>query len=266
MAWHISNKLYEKWRSSQALEVASLEESSSDGNASAQSSGSHTPLLYLPPDRMKAFSRLSRYGMTFRPLTDDHGAALLTWYREAFRARTSAPPERAQASPGSDPGCGNTWRGSLARYDPDTCSWRTVQYSLLGDLTLFSQTWPRWGTMRNGECSERTMPALPTRETGYGSWPTPVKTDGFAVGWCLTSIQRKEKGEGRPSGAKIGSGLRYFRKTALYLTDGYPNPALTEWLMGWPHSWTDLQPQETVKFHRSWPWHSAFFANGCQSA
>jgi len=65
MAWHISNKLYEKWRSSQVPEVAFLEESSLDGNASAQSNGNPTPLLYLPPDRMKAFSRLSRYGMTF---------------------------------------------------------------------------------------------------------------------------------------------------------------------------------------------------------
>lgn len=105
------------------------------------------------------------------------------------------------------------------------------------------------------------MPALPMRETEYGSWPTPVKTDGFAVGWCLTSIQRKEKGEGRPSGARIGSGLKYFRKTALYLTDGYPNPALTEWLMGWPPSWTDLQPQATVKFQQWCASHGISYTN-----
>ena len=34
---------------------------------------------------MTDYSRLSRYGMTYAPLTDDRGTALLTWYREAFR-------------------------------------------------------------------------------------------------------------------------------------------------------------------------------------
>ena len=184
MAWHISNKLYEKWRSSQALEVASLEESSSDGNASAQLNGNHTPLLYLPPDRMKAFSRLSRFGMTFRPLTDDHGEDLLTWYREAFLARTSAQPGKEQASQASGVECGSTWLGSLAKFDRATCSWRTAQCSLLGDLTLFSETWPRWGTMRNGECSERLMPELHTDVNESGLWRTPTAHDWKNTGNC----------------------------------------------------------------------------------
>ena len=67
MAWHISNRLFEKWRSSQVPEAASLAESSSDGKPSVQSNGNPTPLLYLQPDRTKAFSRLSRFGMTFKP-------------------------------------------------------------------------------------------------------------------------------------------------------------------------------------------------------
>jgi DNA (cytosine-5)-methyltransferase 1 len=103
----------------------------------------------------------------------------------------------------------------------------------------------------DGEFWALSTPERLTKENGYGFWPTPVKTDGFAVGWCLTSIERKERGETRPSGAHIGSGLKYFRKTGQYLSNGYPNPALTEWLMGWPTSWTDLRPLEMDKF-RLW--------------
>jgi hypothetical protein len=109
--------------------------------------------------------------------------------------------------------------------------------------------------MRDGEFWALATPVRLTRETGYGSWPTPLKTDGFAVGWCLTSIERKERGETRPSGAHIGSGLRNFRKTGQYLSSGFPNPALTEWLMGWPISWTDLRPLEMDKFRLWLRWH-----------
>jgi hypothetical protein len=111
--------------------------------------------------------------------------------------------------------------------------------------------------MRDGEFWALSTPERRTKENGYGFWPTPVKTDGFAVGWCKTSIERKERGETRPSGAHIGSGLKYFRKTGQYLSNGYPNPLLTEWLMGWPLSWTDLRPLETDKFQRWQQWHGA---------
>lgn len=251
MAWHISNKLYEKWRYSQVPEEASLAESSSDGNASVQLSGNPTPLLYLPPDRMKAFSRLSRYGMTFRPLTEDHGAALLTWYREASLVRTSAPQERERASPESAAECGSTWRGSLARYDRSTSSWRTAQYSLLGDLTLYSGTWPRWGTMRNGECSERSMPGHLTRENVSGLWPTPTKQDAKhrEVEPCYKNGTAKYGAI--PLHVKVGGEL---------------NVDWVEWLMGWPTGWTALVAQETDKFQQWCASHGIPFTNGYQSA
>jgi hypothetical protein len=112
---------------------------------------------------------------------------------------------------------------------------------------LSSVTWPRSGMTADGQCWELPTLERPTNATGYGFWPTPVKTDGFAVGWCRTSIERKERGETRPSGAKIGSGLKYFRPTQRHLVNGYPNPTLTEWLMGWPTNWTDLRPRVTAK-------------------
>ena len=239
MSWHISTALmtaYANSPSSPGQEEASLAVSSSDGAPSAPSNGNPIPPLYLPEGRMRAFSSLSRYGMTFRPLTEPLGAALLTWFREGFPARTSAAPEREQASQGKGPGCGSTWRGSLARYDPDTCSWRTHQYSLLGDLELFSETWPRWGTMRNGECSERMTPEHLTEENAYGySLPTPTATD-YKGG----TMKRRKDGSDRTS---------QFRHWILeYHGLKYPIPEHSEICMGFPERWTALRPSETPRF------------------
>jgi hypothetical protein len=80
------------WLFSQALVVEYLEENFSDGAQSAQSSGSHTQQAYCAPDKMTAFSKLSRFGMTYKPLTATHGEALLMSYLAAFHAKTS--PQR----------------------------------------------------------------------------------------------------------------------------------------------------------------------------
>jgi DNA (cytosine-5)-methyltransferase 1 len=77
------------WLYSQALVEEYLGENFSDGEQSAPSNGSHIPQAYCAPDKMTDFSRLSRFGMTFKPLTDAHGKALLTSYRAAFHAKTS---------------------------------------------------------------------------------------------------------------------------------------------------------------------------------
>jgi hypothetical protein len=164
------------WLFSQALVEAFSEVTCSDGELFAPLSGNPIPRAYLSPDRMTVFSRLSRFGMTFAPLTDTRGEELLTWYRAGFRARTSAPQERAQASRASDPACGARWPASLAKYDPDTSSWRTPQCSLFEDLEPSLETWPRWGSMRNGECWERPMWERRTSEIESGLWPTPRTT------------------------------------------------------------------------------------------
>ena len=165
------------WLFSQALAVEFWPESCSDGELSAQSSGHPTQLAYLPPDKMTAFSRLSRFGMTFRPLTADRGEALLKSYLAAFRAKTSALPEKVPASQAIDQGCGDTWRGSLARFDPDTSSWKTVQHSLLEDSGSSSVTWPRSGMTAGGQCLELPMSGRRINATGSGLWQTPVADD-----------------------------------------------------------------------------------------
>jgi hypothetical protein len=111
-------------------------------------------------------------------LTADRGEELLMSYLAAFRARTSALQERAQASQASAAECGDTWRGLLARFDPDTSSWKTVQHSLLEDSQSFSVIWPRSGMTVDGQCWE--LPTLGRRisATGSGLLPTPVASLG----------------------------------------------------------------------------------------
>jgi DNA (cytosine-5)-methyltransferase 1 len=138
------------WLFSQALVEEYLVDTCLDGEPSAPLSGNPTPQAYCAPDKMTKFSRLSRFGMTYKPLTDDLGQELLTLYLEAFHARTFQPQEKAQELKETNPQCGNTWQGSLARLDPNTSLWKTAQCSLLEDLELSLQTFPRWGSMQNG--------------------------------------------------------------------------------------------------------------------
>jgi hypothetical protein len=58
------------WLFSQALVEEYLGDISLDGEQSVQSSGNPTQLAYCAPDKMTVFSRLSRFGMTYKPLTE----------------------------------------------------------------------------------------------------------------------------------------------------------------------------------------------------
>jgi len=80
------------WLFSRALVEEYLGDTCSDGEPSAPSSGSPTQLAYCAPDKMTDFSRLSRFGMTFKPLTENHGEELLTLFRAGFPARTLVSP------------------------------------------------------------------------------------------------------------------------------------------------------------------------------
>ena len=152
-----------------------------DGEQSVQSSGNPIPQAYCAPDKMTAFSRLSRFGMTFAVLTGNHGEELSMSSVVDFHVRTLVQQEKEQVLTEKEVGCGEKWRGSFTKYDPDSSLWRTHQCSLLGDLEPFSETWPQWGLMRNGECWEQTTLAQTIRGTESGSeqnkWATPTTMD-----------------------------------------------------------------------------------------
>ena len=159
------------WLYSQALVAEYLGASCLDGELSAPLSGSNTPQAYCAPDKMTGFSRLSRFGMTFKPLTEDLGEELLTLYLAGFHAKTSQLQETEMDLTENEVECGEKWRGSFTKYDPDSRSWKTAQCSLFGDLMSSSLTLPRSGSMRNGVVYGLPMQERPTSDSGSSFSP-----------------------------------------------------------------------------------------------
>ena len=259
------------WLFSQALVEEYSEGISLDGEQSAQSSGSHTQQAYCAQDKMTAFSRLSRFGMTYKPLTATHGEALLMSYLAAFHAKTSQPQggggRELQAR---EVQCGNTWRGSFTKYDPSLCLWKTHQISLLGDLELFLETWPQWGLMRGGECWEQQTLAHHTKGTESGfsqiTFPTPtashMPSEGSIMQYrklvdmgILTKIEAEKMLEASLNPPRMKPWKPKLEQPLETKTGGYMNPAFQEWLMGWPLEWTDLRRSAMAKSHSAQPQH-----------
>ena len=180
MGWIISQAMVqhcENLRYSQGQVAGSLAGTCWAGAQSAPSSGNPTPQAYLSPDKMKAFSRLSRSGMTCKLLTDGHGEALLMSFLAASRVRTLAARGVVPELPVSGPGSGGISLASFAKWDHDSRSWKTRQCSLLGDSTEFSETWPRTGYMCGGRAYELPTSVPRTSASGCSSsslLPTPT--------------------------------------------------------------------------------------------
>lgn len=273
---------------SQALVEESWPANNLDTDASAPLNGNPTPKPSLWHDKTMAVSRLSRFGMMCKPLTDGHGAALLTLWLEASRARTYPSPEKAQALTEPSQECGVTWRASLARFDPDMSLWRTAQPSLLEDLGESSVTWPRSGMTSGGQCWELPMLGRRIKGTDSGWWPTPCATDNSnrmpsdnihisasglpkhialngeksqmrlsqAVQMWPTPIRRDSRtvrGGARMKNSIGSEPLITQVAESERRTDGRLNPMWVEWLMGWPLGWTDLKPLATDKFQPAQP-------------
>jgi len=258
------------WLYSQALVEEYLAANSLDGEQSVQSNGSPIQQAYCAPDKMTAFSRLSRFGMTYKPLTENLGEELLMSYLEDFHAKTSVPQEKAQELMENDQECGEKWRASFVKYNPDSCSWKTHQCSLLGDLDEFLETWPQWGLMRDGECWEQRMLEQIIRGTESGLSPNGVdifhtpNTTGLDGGSNSRRALKKKLEKYPTPNTGMYRNLNYNKELCIkraekHQTDlamisvmkfgGQLNPTWVEWLMGWPLQWTELKPLEMDKSH-----------------
>ena len=241
------------WLYSRVLVEEYLGENFSDGEQSAPLNGNLTQLAYCAPDKMTDFSRLSRFGMTYKPLTESRGEELLTLYREVFHARTSQQPEKAQGLTENDQECGSTWRGWLAKYDPDSCLWRTAQCSLIEEEQESLETLPKWGMTVNGRLWEQQTLGPITKETEFGLLPTPTtqglnggsnsRKSAMKKGTWPTPTSHNAKETNAPSEALRNT------PTLAAQVGGHLNPMWVEWLMGWPLGWTDLKPLVTDKSH-----------------
>jgi hypothetical protein len=239
MSWLISKALMNSLSLQEQVEEY-LGDISLDGEQFVQSSGKPTQQAYCAPDKMMGFSRLSRFGMMYKPLTETRGEELLTLYLAAFRVPTFPQQEKEQELMEKPLECGEKWRGSFTKYDPNTSLWRTHQCSLLGDLDEFLETWPQWGLMRDGECWEQIPLGLVTIEKEFGYWPTPTATDWKATGKLETLKRQGDKnGAGHQNRPQYQYARKYNMKMPL---------AAQEILMKWPLGWTDLKPLEMGRF------------------
>lgn len=246
MSWHCSRVLVEEF----------LAVTCSDGAQSAPSSTTPTPDQYYWPDKTTEHSQLSRFGMTCELLMESRGEELLTWFRAGFLVKTSVQQEEEQVLKVTEVDSGQRWQGSFVKYSPDSSSWKTAQCSLLGDSELFSETWPQWGSMRNGACYLRQIAVPLICDNESGSWATPTASmDKKARGNPLKNAQDTMK-RGFSLSLPEQVAMRQFQDGVT--ENGQLNPEWVEWLMGWTIGHTGLKPLEMGKFQEWLQQHGGF--------
>ncbi|WQH26558.1 hypothetical protein U2G91_15755 [Rhodococcoides fascians] len=164
---------------------------------------------------------------------------------EAFPARTFRTQANAKESLDQNPAYGEQWPQPYANYDLNTSSLKTSQLSLFEDSIPSSLTFTTSGSMRNGQCYQRAQWVPHTHVSACSYWHTPTTNDNKRAGPKEFEMTcRWLRGEqGIPN--------TYLRLRSLVAARsgriGRTNPIWTEWLMGFPKGWTDVDfsPSET---------------------
>ena len=203
--WHYLNDNLEHCTCSPDVVEASSPISSSDSDASVLSRLIPTAGMSCSHDSETEFSSSSLSGRMCATLTDTPGGVLLTASPAASRVLTSVLRAKVQASQANKVDSGASLPGSLAKFDPDTCSWRTYQRCLDGGWELFSATFPAWGMMRSGELYRLRTLVHRISGNGCGYWPTATVNGNY-----------NRKGASKNS----GDGLRTAVQAGRWLTPG----------------------------------------------
>jgi len=255
------------------LAVESLQTSFWDTDPSLQSSGMTTQPTSSESDQQTDGLTDSRSGMeTLENLT--HMTTKDEWiaFMRDSHARIFQSQEVKQALQKAQ-GLDFTAKSYalLTRYDLDTCSWKTLQTSLVEMTDECSEqsleTLPSAAMMRSGLVYQLPKLAQTISETGGGSWPTPDANCGARGSQPNWTPKRKS---GQPAQYTINQAVRdkpwptpsasdnrdrgnmsnpsVQRRKALgkqimlsQEAGGALNPPWVEWLMGWPVGHTDLK-------------------------
>ena len=234
------------WHYLQEQEAASWEGTCLDGAPSALLSLMPTPEACCSPASATGCCHVSRFGMTCEPSTAAPGVAGRELSAADSHAPTSAAQEAAPDLKASTPACGEKWRGSLAKWDRSSLSWRTHQTLLFEDSTECLATLPTWGLMRDGELWALETPDFPTAANEHGSWPTPKARDWRSGGTDPSKVQaRIDK--------RRNTGVIDLPDAAVHRLwkpgfSGLLNPCFSETLMEWPIGWTDCAPLGMDRF------------------
>jgi len=142
----------------------------------AGASGTDTPPASLCRECRKApWTRLLS-GMTSQHSTAARGVASWISSLQAIHASRSPLPDGGEGQTIPDTS-GPTSPGSFARWDPASSSWKTWRGMFDSDFPRFSESWPRWGSMRSGAASARPRSAHRTRGSACSCWPTVAARD-----------------------------------------------------------------------------------------
>lgn len=219
------------WHFLQEGEAASWQESCLDGAPSA--------LLKLMPELakscltecvMESLSN-SQSGMTFQRSTASRGPEPWMSSRVGSPVKTSANAGGGLDLMVQDQDFGWRWPESFVKLDQNSFLWKTRQCSLLGGLEEFSQTWPEWGLMQDGECF--TRPPLEQRTTEHGfTWLlTPT-----AQSWKAWTFRNPLKL------IRVNHADGNLQEQLMRLYQRMTTPRCQEILMMWPEGWTDSKP------------------------
>jgi hypothetical protein len=189
-------------------------------------------------------SQGSQSGMMSQPLTEGHGEEKSMSCAGDSLAKTSVAPGGGRVSTESEVDCGQKWPESLAKYDPDSRSWKTHQCLLFEDSTESLETLPRWGMTRGGELFPLQTPAHLIEERESGFLPTPRAAMWKNRRWWARHYKKEPKGN-------LEELPVFMPKQFLHLAGMEINPEWLDWTMGFPNTWTGLKPLEMPKF-QSW--------------
>ena len=160
---------------------------------------------------------------------------------------------------------------SYAWYDQDSLSWKTWQQSLITDWTSYSESFPKQGTMQNGQLYLRVHWEPVIEEVDGGALPTPTASD--IEGGIAKDVQYKnghffrENKKGVRWGVKLRDALHslptptardYKGRTSTKWNERYGpkvipdvltqtgdsmsvSPYFLEEVMGYPLGWTELK-------------------------
>lgn len=249
------------WLFSQALVAEYSAATCSAGAPSVPLSVMPTPHKFWRNDKTMEPCQLSRFGLTCAVLTDAHGEALLTWFREGFPAKTYQPQARGGVSKARVQGFGNKWHELSAKYDRLGSSWKTHHCLFPEVLPWSSVTLPRWGMTRSGYVFQHPNLERLTTEIARGwsgeTFPTP------SVAMCKgSSLKALTRVDGR---SRLRNRLDYWVERDGKA--GRLNPEFVEWVMGWPIGWTAIEPLEMDKYREWQRQHSPSSpSTGCSSA
>lgn len=257
------------WHYLQALVGESSGGTCSDGEPSAPWKRSRTVEKCSYEGSETACFPCSQSGTTATRSTDDHGMdSWMLSLRDSPVSRSllqeNKAPEKTSETAGPPP------FAFLEKSDQGLPCWKTSQGcfpGLMATLDRYSEAWPRSGTMQCGTAFQLQPSAHLTREIDYGSWPTPLASDGEkAATDSLARLVETGHRRGRLDGltregkaitvtyptpttqdaANNGGASQHNRnsKPLNAVVGGKLNPTWVAWLMGWPIGWTDLEPLE----------------------